>query len=369
MDTRKKKSTRAATLADVGRAAGVSAMAVSAALSETRTSARISEKTRAKIVKAAEKLGYRPNVAARALASRRMNTIGVAVVWEGEELNLYFVEILSGIIEASARFGQTVTVFTFRDWKADMERVRAVCDGRIDGMILTAPLVTEDFADRLPRHTPFVALHANAEVAGVVNIESDEEQGARDMVANLIAMGHRRILHISGGSELLGAKRRINGYRRALDEAGIAFDPDLLVAANFTMADGRAAMLRWIESHKNGPLPDAIFCASDAIATGCLEALASSGLRVPDDVSVCGFDDTIAARTTVPQLSTVRQPLRQMAARAVEVLMARIDSLHGKSQDWVASPIVFGTTVVMRTSTGEAGKRKKRGKKARRERL
>jgi len=350
MNTRKKKSTRAATLADVGRAAGVSAMAVSAALNETKTSARISEKTRAKIAKAAEKLGYRPNVAARALAKRRMNTIGVSVVWEGDEPNVYFVEILSGIIEASARFGQTVTVFTFHDWKNDMEKVREVCDGRIDGMILVAPLLTKELAATLPRHTPFVALHANTETEGIVNIESDEEQGAHDITASLVSLGHRRIMHISGGRGLVGAERRINGYRRALAEAGIEFDPSLLVEANFTMYEGRNSMMEWIDAYGKDKLPDAIFCASDSIAMGCLEALASSGLRVPDDVSVCGFDDTIAARTTVPQLATVRQPLRLMAARALEVLMKRIESYHGKSQDTVASPIVFKTTLAMRGS-------------------
>jgi LacI family transcriptional regulator len=353
MNVRKKKTTHAATLADVGLVAGVSAMAVSAALNETRTSARISDKTRAKIVKAAEELGYRPNVAARALVKRRMNTIGVSVVWEGDELNNYFVEILSGIIEASTRFAQNITVFTFRNWIDDMEKVCAVCDGRIDGMILVAPLFTKELAAKLPRHTPFVALHANVEAEGIVNIESDEEQGSRDMVANLIALGHRRIMHISGARGLVGAERRIKGYRSALEEAGMKFDPDLLLESNFTMQDGRNSMLEWLGSHRKESLPDAIFCANDAIAMGCLEALASSGYRVPEDVSVCGFDDTIVARTTVPQLATVRQPLKQMGARAVEILMRRIDANHDKSQDIVRSPIVFDTSVVLRGSAVE----------------
>lgn len=355
MNTRKKKSNRAATLADVGRVAGVSAMAASAALNETRTSARISAETKAKIMRAAEQLGYRPNVAARALVKRRMDTLGVSVVWEGEELNNYFVEIFNGIIEASTRHGQNATVFTFRNTADEIARIASVCDGRIDGMVLVAPVFTKEFAAQLPHHTPFVALHANTETEGVVNIESNEEQGAREMVLRLVELGHRRIMHISGARGLVGAERRIAGYRRALEESAIAFDPALLVEANFTSFDGRRSMQEWLVAHGRDNLPDAIFCGNDAIAMGCLEALASLGIRVPDDVSVCGFDDTLAARTTVPQLATVRQPLRAMGSLAVDVLMKRIDSLHGKCADNATSPIVFDTTVVLRGSVAKHG--------------
>jgi LacI family transcriptional regulator len=354
MTVRKKKSTRAATLADVGRAAGVSAMAASAALNETRTSARISTLTKAKIVKVAEQLGYRPNIAARALVKRRMNTIGVSVAWEGEELNNYFVEIFTGIIEAATRHAQNTTVFTFHNWGDDMEKVRAVCDGRIDGMVMVAPVFTHEAAAMLPHHIPFVALHANTEAEGIINIESDEERGACEMVESLIALGHRRIMHVSGARGLVGAERRIRGYKRALENAGIAPDPDMLVVSNFTAYEGHRSMIGWLDSHIGRPLPEAIFCANDAIAMGCLEALASEGYRVPDDVSICGFDDTLSARTTVPQLATVRQPLRAMGSRAVEVLMRRIDALHGKASDITHSPIVFDTAIVMRGSVAKA---------------
>lgn len=356
MTVRKKKTARAATLADVGRAAGVSAMAVSAALNETRTSARISEQTRAKILEAAEALGYRPNVAARALVKRRMNTIGVSVVWDHEDLNHYFVEILNGIIQAASRHGQNATVFTFNSWEQDVEKVGASCDGRIDGMILVAPLLTPALAAKLPQHTPFVALHSNTEFEGIVNIESDEERGAKDMVQALLERGHKRILHVSGPRGLLGAERRICGYRAALQEAGIEMDEELLVTSGFGAKEGHESLSRWLEAHKGQPLPDAIFCFNDALAIGCMEVLASNGMRIPDEVSVCGFDDTLAARTTVPQLSSVHQPLREMGARAVEILLERIEAGHEKTfKEEPASPIVFETSVVLRGSVAEFG--------------
>jgi LacI family transcriptional regulator len=169
-------------------------------------------------------------------------------------------------------------------------------------------------------------------------------------VAKLVELGHRRIMHISGPWGLLGAERRVDGYRSALLEAGIEPDPDLLIDSNFTAIDGKKVMLEWLDAHASRSIPDAIFCANDSAATGALEALASRGIRVPTDVSLCGFDDTIAARTTVPQLATVLQPLRAMGGRAVEILMQRIEAIHGGGPDFTHSPVVFDTSVILRDS-------------------
>jgi len=349
---RRKKTARAATLADVGRAAGVSAMAASAVLNAARTSSRIAPETRKRILQAAARLHYRPNAAARALANRRMNTIGVAAVITDGELNHYFLEIFNGILEAAARHEQNTTVFTLHDWGRDPVRLHGMCDGRIDGLILVAPTLRREAAKLLPEHTPFVAIHANATLPSVINIETDEESGAYEMVRHLIAQGHRRIMHISGNPTLIGAARRIRGYKRALAGARIRFDADLLVPGEFSLKTGRDALRAWLKRHVGRPLPHAIFCASDGIALGGLEALAEMGLCVPDDISVAGFDDTLAARTTVPQLTTVRQPLRAMGQRAVEVLLARIAEQNGESAPVPIKPVVFPVGLVLRASVG-----------------
>lgn len=346
---KKHKPVRAATLADVGRAAGVSAMAASAVLNNARTSSRISPATRALILKEAARLAYRPNAAARALANRRMNTLGIAAVIEGGELNHYFLELFNGIIEAAARHGQNTTVFALHDWGGDTARLHGICDGRIDGLILIAPTFAADQVV-LPSHTPFVALHANCELANVINIETDEERGAFEMVGHLIGRGHRRIMHLTGPAGLIGAERRIRGYRRALAKARITFDPELLVPASFDPDAGRDAMRGWLRRHTSEPLPQAVFCVNDSVAIGCLEALAEAGLRVPEDISVAGFDDTLAARTAMPQLTTMRQPLREMGARAVEILLAAI--APGAGAKVSAKPIVFPTELVVRASVG-----------------
>jgi len=349
---KKAKPVRAATLSDVGREAGVSAMAASAVLNGARTSSRISPETRERIVAASLKLQYRPNAAARALANRRMNTIGLATVFEGGELNPYFLEVFNGILETAAKHEQNTTVFTLHDWRRDAARLPGLCDGRIDGLILIAPTLTNEAARVLPLHTPFVAIHANVALPNVVNIETDEERGAYEMVRHLIALGHRRILHVAGESGLVGAERRQRGYKRALLSAHIAIDNSLVVPANFSGESGRQAMRGWLRRHAGEPLPHAIFCVSDGVAIGCLEALAEVGLRVPDDISLAGFDDTLAARTTVPQLTTVRQPLRAIGNRAVEVLIDRIQRQNEGDGLLMEKSIVFPVDLVPRASVG-----------------
>jgi LacI family transcriptional regulator len=345
------KITRAATLADVGKAAGVSAMAASAVLNGARTSSRIAPATRERIVEAAARLRYRPNAAARALVNRRMNTIGVAAVIEDGELNSYALEVFTGILGAAARAGQNTTMFTLHDWGRDTARLHGWCDGRIDGMILLAPTLTREAARLLPTHTPFVSLHANCPLPNVLNLEADEERGAFEMVRHLLAEGHRRIMHVSGPRGMIGAERRIAGYRRALIGARIRPTDDLLLTAPFTPVGGRTVLRDWLRKHGGEALPEAVFCANDAIATGCLEAFAEAGVRVPADVSVAGFDDTLAARTTVPQLTTVRQPLREMGSRAVDALVTAIGRGDGSGAGEAANPVIFPVELVLRAST------------------
>ena len=352
-NTPKRKLTRAATLADVGREAGVSAMAVSAVLNGARTSSRTAPETRERILQAAEKLRYRPNAAARALADRRMNILGVASVFEGNELNQYFLEVFNGVLEAAARNGQNATVFTLHDWTKDAQRLAGFCDGRIDGLLLIAPRMSKQALAELPEHTPCIAVHSNQSLPRSLNFEPDEEKGAYEAVKYMIELGHRRIMHLSGPRGLVGAERRITGYLRALSDARIQFDDSLLVEAGFTADCGISAMRDWLLRSRGRKLPQGIFCANDGIAIGCLEVLANAGFKVPSDVSVIGFDDTLAARSTVPQLTTVRQPLRAMGSRAVEELLLRIEAARTGELDRTSDNVVFPTELIVRNSVAQ----------------
>jgi LacI family transcriptional regulator len=137
--------------------------------------------------------------------------------------------------------------------------------------------------------------------------------------------------------------------------ARIPFDGSLLLDGGYSVDEGRRALRQWLGRFVGKPLPQAIFCGNDSNAIGCLEALAEVGLRVPEDVSLAGFDDTLAARTTVPQLTTVRQPLHAMGSRAVEELLSRVHHRQGHSSPLNQESIVFPTELVWRASVGAPG--------------
>jgi len=340
------------TLQDVAREVGVSAMTVSVVLHGNRSTSRVSDATRERILEAATRLRYRPNAVARGLSRRRMDTIGVVAVIDGGELNLYFLELLNGVLEGAAKHGQNTTIFSVSpDWTQNETRILEFCDGRVDGMVFIAPRLSPAFAETLQHHTPFVTLHSNRALPGIYDLEVDDEGGAYCAVRHLIEHGHRRILHFTGQLELTGAQQRLAGYRRALEEAGIPCDEALVIPCGFSSNTGRGFMGELLDSGRLDPLPTAIFGANDAIASGCLEAMAIRGLRAPDHLSVVGFDDTLAARTTVPPLTTIRQPFRDLGYRAVDLLLGQI---QGDVAPAAASPRteVFDVELVTRGSVG-----------------
>jgi LacI family transcriptional regulator len=317
----------APTLVDVARAAGVSKMAASSAFNGGRQgSARVSAETRERVMAAAKRLGYRPNATARALARQRTNAIGFVTNFLGDEANLYFLEVFSGVIQGATAGGQTTALFTLGDWDEAPARIPTLCDGRVDGLILLAPRLQDDGSAWLPPHTPMVSVHSERPARGVVNIESENEAGAYEMVRQLLARGHRRILHVGGPPGFSGSIQRAEGYLRAHADAGVKAAPGYVVHAPLTVDGGREAMQEWLQRHRGRPLPQAVFGCNDAIAFGCIEALRALGLRVPDDVSVVGYDHTFMARSV--HMATVRQPLHEMGRRAVEVLLQRIEALR-----------------------------------------
>jgi len=315
----------------------------------------VSAQTCERVLAAAQQLGYRPNATARALANQRTNAIGLVATFLGEEPNLYFLEVFSGVIQGATAAGQTTSVFTLGDWAKAANHLPAMCDGRVDGLILLGPRLQDDGSGWLPPHTPMVSVQADRSLGGVLNIESDDEAGAFAMVRRLLEMGHRRILHIGGPAAYSGANLRAEGYLRAHAEAGVKPAAGHVVRADLTSEAGREAMQEWLQRHRGRPLPDAVFGGNDAIAWGCIEALRSRGLVVPDDISVVGYDHTLMARWM--QIATVRQPLHEMGRLAVEALMQRIEisrrgePFNGPLNIVVPTEIVLGATLAAPRST------------------
>ncbi|MGQ3052257.1 MAG: LacI family DNA-binding transcriptional regulator [Roseateles sp.] len=337
-----------ATLADVAREANVSVMAASVVLNGAKSATRTSAETRARVVAAAERLNYRANAAARALANGRANAVGIVASHWKEDANLYFMEVFGGIIEIATTSQQTAAVFMLRGWEEAQLRIAEVCDGRIDGLILVAPYLGAGSSAWMPKHIPIVSLHSESALDNVVNLEPEEEVGSFEAVSQMLAMGHRRILHVGGPAGLLGAERRLAGYRRAYEAAGLEPPEGHVIRSSFNTDGGRDAMLDWLRRQRGAPRVQAVFCGNDAIALGCIQALSEQGLRVPEDVSVVGFDDIWFARAA--RLTTVRQPLHAMGRRAMEVLMEQIDAKRESGQWQRSGNVVLPTEFVQRAT-------------------
>jgi len=311
--------TKAATLADVARLAGVSAMTVSRVINDARS---VSEPTAARVRTAMTQLRYRPNPLARGLARGRSHTIGVVTFDTGQ----YGPGSTLLSIERAARsrgYGVTITAIERADRDAVREAVLGLGDRLVDGLVIIAPFVdTAGALVGLDRSVPVVLAEAGSpSEATVVGI--DQVDGARTATTHLLGLGHRTVHHVAGPAEWLESRLRTQGWRQALDEAGRWAPPTL--SGDWTPAAGYEAGLRLAED----PKATAVFVANDQMALGLLAALHSRGIRVPDDFSVVGFDDTPESAFYTPSLTTIRQDFTALG----EAAMACLDSLINRQGD------------------------------------
>ncbi|HEY3333273.1 MAG TPA: LacI family DNA-binding transcriptional regulator [Capsulimonadaceae bacterium] len=318
----------ATTLSDVAREVGVTPMAVSVVLNGTQSQSRVSDATRVRILEVAKRLQYRPNGMARGLVQRKVDTIGiVSPVGTG---NLYWHEILDGVLLASSRHRQNTSILPVTGWEENAEAIVDFGDGRIDSVLLVSPLLEPNIVARLTSHIPVATIHPNYEYEGAFNVYSNENDGAYEATKYLISQGHRDIAHFGGPQDWSGGRERMLGYLRAMKEAGLEIRPHRLFHTGFSMMDGRARAYDMIRSCSTTELPTAIFCGSDGVAFGVMQVLAEAGIAVPDQISIIGFDDNMLSQITMPQITTVRQPFEAMAKVAVESLVTEVANQSAK---------------------------------------
>jgi DNA-binding LacI/PurR family transcriptional regulator len=301
------------TIYDVARLAGVSTATVSRALNGT---GQIAPATLATINAAVERLGYHPNTAARSLVTRSSQTIALLLP---DIANQFYAALVSAIQERLLATGHTMLLCTTegdpsREYQyLGLLRAKQVDGVLVDGLLLPPDQIAQFVRDGLP----IVCLDRDVDSTSVPLVQVDNRRGARRATEHLLELGHRRIGHITGSPELRISDQRVEGYRDGLAWAGIELDPALLEEGRFSEEGGFAAM---------GALLDrsdltAVFAANDLSAIGAMAAAAERGLRVPDDVSVVGFDDLRLSRYTTPPLTTVRQPAAEIAERATQLLL------------------------------------------------
>lgn len=333
---------RRATLADVATSAGVSTATVSKALNDRSD---ISPSTQKRVLAAASALGYRSSTATSSPRPRR----AIAVVFD-IPASPYILGVLQGSIAATA--GSPIDLLarlapdrevrqdrdTARTWIAEQKSAGII---GIIGLTLSAPNALIEAANAA--EIPFVLVDpADEGPSGMVSVGSSNWAGARTATEHLIALGHRRIAWLGGPHTSGAARDRLYGYQAALDAAGLEVDPLLVHAGQFTVGFGAHEARELLTSAQP---PTAIMGANDEIAVGVLATAHALGIRVPDELSVTGFDDTPQAAWTTPPLTTVHQHLEGMGAMAVQTVVTMADGHRPSSRH-----VELATSLTMRDS-------------------
>ena len=309
-----RRRSKGPTVADVARLAEVSPMTVSRVVNHDP---KVHESTREKVEKAIAEIGYVPNLAARSLAGGRQCRIGLL---HANPSSAYLSEFLVGSMEAANAMGAQLLVANFEDSATREALVKKLLSHRVDAVLLPPPLSDDlqliECINRRGLPMAQVATGAPSPLAHAVTI--DDEGAAFELTRRLIEMGHRHIGFIGGNPNQTASALRRAGYRRALQSAGLAPDEQLETTGDFTYRSGMACALDLL----GRPLcPTAIFASNDDMAAATVAAAHRLGIAVPQQLSVCGFDDTASATNVWPELTTVRQPVADMAREAVRLLV------------------------------------------------
>jgi DNA-binding LacI/PurR family transcriptional regulator len=321
--TTQSETKRAPTSADVARLAGVSQTTVSQVLNGKAGVARIASETRDKVLEAARQLGYTPNHAARSLRERRTKLIALILPTID---NPYFSDVVNAAQEAAREAGYAVAVIPIR--AGEEFRVSTFLQGAAcDGIIVAGHdnCSSPELQILRARGLVVAVLQERSPDPAISSISVDLAEGGYLATRHLAELGHRRIGHITERLRpAADGRSRIDGYRRALAEAGLFFDPALVVVTENSMAGGAAGLDRLLEA--DGEPATAAFVYNDQLAVGVLARLRERGLRVPEDFAVVGFDGLAIGAFTAPPLTTVDSPRGALGRLAAETLIRAIET-------------------------------------------
>lgn len=344
-------TTKNPTISDVARLAGVSKATVSAVLNNKSS---IRESTRRTVVRAMEELAYRPSRSARR-GFRPAQGKSIAFIVK-ESGNPYYAEVLAGIEEVAGERGYLVSVSSSAGQPERERRIVEQCTEReVDGLIITP--IRDDDSDlshifELKRsNVPFVLLERVTGLQASL-VDVDNVRASSEAVKYLIEQGHARIAHFAGPQYSEHSRERADGVRHAFSESQLVFDESMIVHAGDALDDGYRAGLEYFRDRATADRPSAVTCYNDLVAIGLLKALRELGIRVPDDLSVIGFDQLQLLDYLPLRLSTVSIPKQEMGRRAAELLIGQIET----NRDLPVERIVLATELVLGDSTRAPGK-------------
>ncbi len=311
-----KRSRNRATSYDVAELAGVSQSAVSRVF---QPGASASDDMRDRVISAANKLGYRPNAIARGLITQRSNMVAVVI---SRQTNLYYPEVLVQLTQRFSEHGIRVLLFTLNHERDIDDVLEKVLQYQVDGMVTAAALSEQQLDVVENAGIPVIFYNRTLPEKLVNSVRCDQEEGERWLVSELVGAGHKSFAIVSGPEDSAVSTERTQGALVKLRELG--FDDVLIVIGDYGYASGRVAFAEI--ARRMTVLPDAVIVANDVMAIGCVdEAREAHDLRVPEDISIVGFDGVGPARYAAYDLTTVRQPVGRMSEAAVSMLIERIE--------------------------------------------
>lgn len=331
------KTNKRPTITDVADSLGLSIATVSRALAKPHL---VTAETRERVLVAVDRLGYQPNLLARDLRRQTSRLVFVVV----PRLSPFFLEAFRGVDQAAREIGYTVLMgFTDRDGAREEVLFDQVSSNRADGIILVTSSRSPAPQARQRRLPPIVAALETVEWGTMPTVRVDHVAAAVKAVDYLFDLGHPAVAHIPGPPSSPMARRRLEGYRAALAARGLSHAEVLGEGGQFTFDSGMAAMAGLLA---RTPRPTAVFVANDEMAIGALCAVKAAGLRVPDDISIIGFDDQRIANICDPGLTTIRIPTAEIGYRS----MMTLDRLLTRAE--FDPDVVLETQLIVRASTG-----------------
>ncbi|WP_287482925.1 LacI family DNA-binding transcriptional regulator [Caldilinea sp.] len=340
------------TLEEIARLAGCSRSTVSRVINHNPN---VRAETRERVWQIIKEQNFQPNLAARALAGRRSRVIGLVIPQPLSTIftDPYFSMLIQGCAKACDEHGYYLMLSLVLRQADDTYRW-LIHARHMDGLLLAPPLIDDPFVPHLlNKRLPLVMIGRIPGRTDISTVNIDNIKGASLATQHLLELGYTRIATITGAMNLVGALDRLEGYLCALREAGIEPPQEYIQEGDWSEAGGKRAMQRLLQVT---PRPDAVFAASDSMAIGAMKAIQATGLKVPDDIAVVGFDDMPAAATVDPPLTTVHHPIERIGFLAAAALIEKLETPSTHAAGGVQH-IVLPARLIVRMSCGQALRR------------
>jgi LacI family transcriptional regulator len=319
----------AASIKDVAREAGVSIATVSRVLNDIDV---VNEDTKQKVKDAIKKLSYRPNIVARSLKTQKSSTIGIIIP---DISNQFYPEIVRGCEDVANIYNYNIMLCNADlDVEREMEALRILKEKMIDGVIYMSNSIGNNIVDLISELEMPTILVETTDAEGIFpSVTIDNVMAAADAVKYLANKGNKRIAYVGTSIEKVNAlSKRYTGYNKGLEEMGITHDKEIVYLGGVKSRDGYAGINTILDK---GAEVDAVFCASDEIAMGVINALRDRSIKVPEDIDVMGFDDIYSASIFYPKLTTVAQPMYDMGSVSMRMLIKSINNLPVEEKHFV----------------------------------